>query len=116
MRPEPGDGVQRRLLALVDAPVDRREIRVLEQLPAIPAKSFDVLIIRLLKTPLQTPVHRPISRQSRLLIVDVVVGRGGVFAPAAALQPLLHTESFAHASLMLMLMMSVLMLLLLLGR
>ena len=52
MRPEPGDGVERRLLVLVDGAVVGGEVGVLEELSAVAAQPFDVLIVGLLQPPL----------------------------------------------------------------
>ena len=60
MRPEPRDGVERRLLALVDGPVVGGEVGVLEELPAVAAQPLDVLVVGLLQPTLQGPVHRPV--------------------------------------------------------
>ena len=48
MRPEPGDGVERRLLVLVDGAVVGGEVGVLEELPAVAAQPLDVLVVGLL--------------------------------------------------------------------
>ena len=60
MRPEPGDGVERRLLVLVDGAVVGGEVGVLEELPAVAAQPLDVLVVGLLQPPLQRAVHRPV--------------------------------------------------------
>ena len=61
MRSEPGDGVERRLLVLVDGPVVGGEVGVLEELAAVAAQPLDVLVVGLPQLPLQAPVHRPVS-------------------------------------------------------
>ena len=60
MRPEPGDGVERRLLVLVDGAVVGGEVGVLKELAAVAAQPLDVLVVGLLKSPLQRSVHRPV--------------------------------------------------------
>ncbi len=60
MRSQPGDGMQRGLLVLVDRPVVGREVDVLEQLSAVPAQPLDVLVVGLLEPPLKRAVHRPV--------------------------------------------------------
>ena len=60
MRSEPGDGVERRLLVLVDGAVVGGEVCVLEELAAVATEPLDVLVVGLLQPPLQRPVHRPV--------------------------------------------------------
>ena len=68
MRPEPGDGVERRLLVLVDGAVVGGEVGVLEELSAVAAQPFDVLIVGLLQPPLQRTVHRPVPAITKCII------------------------------------------------
>ena len=60
MRSEPGDGMEGRLLVLVDGAVVGGEVGVLEELAAVSTEPLDVLVVGLLQPPLQRPVHRPV--------------------------------------------------------
>ena len=72
MRPEPGDGVERRLLVLVDGAVVGGEVGVLEELPAVAAQPLDVLVVGLLQPPLQRAVHRPVPAITKCTIIEGV--------------------------------------------
>ena len=62
MRSHPKDGVEGGLLVAVHRLVAGGEVRVLKQLAPVPAKPLDVLVIGLAEPPLQTAVHRPVSK------------------------------------------------------
>ena len=54
MRSEPGDGMEGRLLVLVDGAVVGGEVGVLEELAAVAAQPLDVLVVGLLHSHLIT--------------------------------------------------------------
>ena len=58
---QPNDGTEGRFLVPINGSIGWWEIRIFEKLTPVAAQPFDMLIIRLLESTLQAPIHCPVS-------------------------------------------------------